>query len=151
MANPIIDGRDKEIINCLIIDSRQSYRKLAEKAKVSVATIMHRVNKLEKEKIIKKYTTVIDYEKLGYDVEVMIEISISKGKLFMVEKKIAVHPNVFAVYDITGASDAVILARFHNRRMMDNFLKEIQTYDFVESTHTKLILNTIKEDSLFVK
>ena len=147
----MLDELDKEIINSLLIDSRQSYRKLAKKLKVSVATIMHRVNKLEKEDVIKKYTAKINYEKLGYDIEVLIDIKISKGKLFLVEKKIASNPNVFAVYDTTGADDAVILARFPNRRKMDNFLKKIQTYDFVERTHTKLILNTIKEDQMFIK
>ena len=112
---------------------------------------MHRLNRLEKESILKKYTAKIDYEKIGYDVEVMIEIRISKGRLLDVEKKIAVHPNVFAVYDVTGAFDAVILARFRNRRQMDNFLKKIQTYEFVERTETKLILKTIKEDSIVIE
>lgn len=147
----MVDDIDKEIINNLLIDSRLSYRKLAKKLNCSVATVMHHVNKLEKQKIIQKYTAQLDYETLGYDIEVFIEIRISKGKLFMVEKKIASHPNVFAVYDVTGASDAIILARFKNRRSMDNFLKKIQTYDFVEGTHTKLILNTIKEDNILLK
>ena len=107
-------------------------------------------NKLEKEKVIEKYTAKLDYEKIGYDVEVMIELRISKGRLFEVEKKIAAHPNVFAIYDVTGAYDAVILARFPTRRQMDNFLKKIQTYEFVERTETKLILNTIKEENIGV-
>ncbi len=81
----------------------------------------------------------------------MIEIRISKGKLFDVEKKIAIHPNVFAVYDITGAFDALILARFPTRRQMDNFLKKLQTYDFVERTETKIILNTIKEENISIE
>jgi len=103
-----------------------------------------------KEGIIKKYTTKLDYEKIGYDVEVIIEIRISKGKLFEVERKIAMHPNVFAVYDITGAFDSLVLARFPTRRQMDHFLKKLQTYDFVERTETKLILNTIKDENIGV-
>lgn len=146
-----MDGVDKEIINNLILDSRLSYRKIASKLKVSVATVMHHVNQLEKDGIIKKYSAIIDYDKIGYDIEVLIEIKISKGKLFMIEKKIASNPNVFAVYDTTGEYDATILARFRNRRNMDNFLKKIQTYDFVERTHTKLILNTIKEEKMLIK
>ena len=145
------DSTDKKILNVLRENSRLSLRQIAEKVKVSVATVMHRLNKLEKEGILKKYTAKIDYEKIGYDVEVMIEIRISKGRLLDVEKKIAVHPNVFAVYDVTGAFDAVILARFRNRRQMDNFLKKIQTYEFVERTETKLILKTIKEESLMIE
>jgi len=73
---------------------------------------------------------------------------ISKGKLFEVEKKIAMHPNVFAVYDITGAFDCQVIAKFKNRRAMDKFLKLIQTYEFVQRTETILVLNTIKEQNI---
>jgi len=139
---------DKKIVNIIIDNSRLSLRQIAKKADVSVATVMHHINKLQKEGVIKKYTAKLDYEKAGYDVEVMIEIRISKGRLFDVEKKIAVHPNVFAVYDVTGAFDAVVLARFPTRRQMDTFLKKLQTYEFVERTETKLILNAIKEESI---
>ena len=145
-----LEATDKKILNILVDNSRLSLRKIAKKADVSVATVMHHIKKLEKEGIIKKYTTKLDYEKTGYDVEVIIEIRISKGKLFEVEKKIAMHPNVFAVYDITGAFDALVLARFPTRRRMDNFLKKLQTYEFVERTETKLILNTIKEENIEV-
>ena len=143
-----LDNVDKEIINALILDSKSSYRDIAKKVKVSVATAMNRTKRLEKEGIIKRYTTIIDYDKIGFDVEVMIEIRISKGKLFNVEKEIAHHPNVFGVYDLTGDFDAAILARFKNRKGMDAFLKKIQTYDFVERTNTRLILNTIKEKEI---
>ncbi|MBI5064969.1 Lrp/AsnC family transcriptional regulator [Candidatus Woesearchaeota archaeon] len=143
----MIDETDKKILNVLLDDSRLSYREIGKKVGVSVATVMHRVNRLEEEKVIKKYTTVLDYEKLGYDVEITIHMKIGKGKLIELENKIAKAKNVFAVYDVTGKSDAIVIARFKNRRSMDNFLKHIQTYDFVERTETSLILNTIKEES----
>jgi DNA-binding Lrp family transcriptional regulator len=145
-----LDDLDKNIINALISNSKLSYREIAKKVKVSVATIMHHIKKLEQDKIITRYTTKIDYDKVNFDVEVMIEVRISKGKLFEMEKKISNHPNVFAVYDLTGDFDAIILARFKNRKSMDSFLKKIQTYDFVERTNTRLILNTIKEKEIGV-
>jgi DNA-binding Lrp family transcriptional regulator len=145
-----LDETDRRILNILMENSRLSLRQIAKKANVSVATVMHHIKRLEDDKIIKKYSAKIDYEKLGFDVVVLIEIKISKGKLFEVEKKIATHPNVSAIYDITGTSDAVILARFPTTRQMDNFLKKIQTYEFVERTETKLVLNTIKEESMIL-
>ena len=146
-----LDDTDKKVLNALVDNSRLSLRKIAAKIGVSVATVMHHINKLEKEKIIRSYTAALDYEKIGYDIEVVIEIRISKGRLLDVEKKIAVHPNVFAIYDVTGTFDAVILARFKTRRQMDNFLKKIQTYDFVERTETKLVLQMIKEEGIKVE
>ena len=41
--------------------------------------------------------------------------------------------------------------RFPTRRQMDNFLKKLQTYEFVERTETKLILQTIKEGNIKVE
>ena len=145
-----LEDTDKKILNVIMENSRLSLRQIAKKANVSVATVMHHMKSLEENKIIKKYTTKIDYEKIGFDVVVLIEMKISKGKLFEVEKKIATHPNVSAIYDITGTSDAIILARFPTTRQMDNFLKKIQTYEFVERTETKLVLNTIKEESMML-
>ena len=136
---------DKSIMNILVLNSRLSMRQIAKKASVSVATIMHHMHMLEAQKVIKGYTAQFDYEKIGYDVEVMIEVKVSNGMLFEVERKICANPNVFAVYDITGAFDVVVLARFKSRRQMDVFLKKLQTYPHVERTETKLILNTMKE------
>ena len=145
-----VDVLARKIMNLLMQNSRQSSREISKQLKTSAATVISRMQKLEKARVIKKYSALVDYEKLGYDVEVVINIKISKGKLFQVEKKIAVHPNVFAVYDITGDYDVVVLARFQNRRALDTFLKNIQTYDFVDKTHTTLILNVIKDESMSI-
>ena len=144
-----LDSLDRHILSVLMDDSRLSYRQIAKKVGVSTATVMNRIKALEKE-IIKRYTVILDYEKLGYDVEVIIEVQISKGKMLQVEKEISNHPNVFAVYDTTGQFDASILARFPNRRKLDAFIKKLQTYDFVERTNTKIILNTIREKQVGV-
>ena len=140
----MLDNLGQKILSVLIDDSRLSYRKIAKKLGVSTATVISRIKGLEKENVILSYTAVLDHEKLGYDIEVMIEIRISKGRLLDVERKIATDPNVFAVYDVTGDFDAVVLARFKNRRAMDNFIKKLQTYNFVERTNTKMILHSLK-------
>ncbi|MBS3148418.1 Lrp/AsnC family transcriptional regulator [Candidatus Woesearchaeota archaeon] len=139
------DPLDDKILRLLLDNSRQSYREIARKLSISVATVMKRVQLLEKSKMIKGYTALLDYEKLGYDVGVLIEVRISKGKLLEMERRIASHPNVAAVYDHTGNFDCLILAKFKTRKQMDKFLKHIQTWDFVQRTETMLILNTLKE------
>ncbi len=143
-----LDEKNIAILNVLLDNARLSYRQIANRIDASVATVMHRVQALEKERIIKKYSTILDYEKLEYDITVLIEVQVGKGKLGLVEKKIAQHPNVVAVYDVTGTFDVIILAKFKNRRAMDAFLKKIQTYDFVLRTNTRLVLQTIKEEQI---
>jgi len=139
------DKTDIEILRVLEKNSRLSLRKIAKKVGVSVATVMHRLNRLEKESVIRGYTALLDYDKLGFELQAIISVDVSKGKLFEVEKKIATDPSVHAVYDITGHFDVIVIARFKTRKSLDNFIKKIQTYDFVEKTETAIVLNTIKE------
>ena len=140
-----IDEKDKRILNSLIGDSRKSYRELAKASKVSIATIGNRLKELTKKNIIQNYTTLIDYDKLGYETHVMISIRVSQGKEYSVERKLFNDPHVTSIYDITGDFDVLVIARFKNRKALDQYVKKIQTYEFVERTQTQLILNTIKE------
>lgn len=143
-----LDKVDKSILNILMENCKLSYRQIAKRANVSVGTVMNRIRKLTDAKIIKKYSCILDYDSIGYNLGVLIDVRVSKGRLFEVEKKIAESPFVFAVYDITGDFDVAILARFEDRRQLDDFVKNLQRIEFVERTHTKLILNYIKEEGM---
>ena len=145
-----LNNLDREIINALLDHSRLSLRQIAKRVHVSVATVMHHLKRLEEAKTITGYSAQVDYDALGYEFNALIDVSVSKGKLLQVEQKIATHPNVYAVYDITGASDVTVLARFKTRKALDEFLKKIQTYDFVEDTQTHLILRVIKDHQMLV-
>lgn len=144
----IFDELDLKVLSALSANSRLSLRKLAQKIDTSPATILHRLKKLEQSKAIRKYSVLVDYDVLGFDLSSVIKIEVAKGKLFEVEKKIATHPNVCSVFDVTGASDIIVVARFKTRAGLDAFLKKIQAFDFVKKTETSIILNTIKEDSV---
>ena len=124
--NTHLDQKDKEILNLIIQNSKLSFRQIAKKINSSAATVMNRIKRLRKSNIIKDYHISIDYEKIGYDFPVIIEIQVSHGKLKQVEEKIAKSPNIFAVYDTTGQFDVTVLGRFKTRREMDNYIKKCQ-------------------------
>ena len=141
-----LDELDWRILRELARDSRQSLRSLAKKLKVSISTISSRVRRLEKCGVIKGYTVVVDYEKLGLDLTAIIEITISRGQLLAVEREIAAMPGVFAVYDVTGLTDAIAIARVRNRKELNDLVKGILSMEYVERTNTRVVLNTVKED-----
>jgi DNA-binding Lrp family transcriptional regulator len=141
---------NQKILNLMLENSRLSFREIAKKLKVSVVTIIKHVKDMQENEIISNYSVDIDYEKLGYDVVAIVDLRITKGKLFEVEKKVATMKNVFAVYDVTGGYDCVVIAKFKSRKSLDGFLKKIQSFDFIERTNTKLVLNTIKEKNIEV-
>jgi len=140
-----IDKTDKEILKNLMVDARLSARQLAIKLGISTVTILTRIKKMENENIIKGYTALIDHEKLGYDLTAIIEI-IAKKDILGIEEKMAKIDNVCGVYDITGNTDTVIVAKFRERNELSNFVKALSSMDNVENTITHIVLNTVKED-----
>jgi DNA-binding Lrp family transcriptional regulator len=127
-------------------DSRQSYREVAKKVGVSSGTVASRVRELEEKGIVKRYTLLLDYERLGYELTAITEIIISRGKMLDVGEEIAKMGQTCGVYNITGDSDIMVVCKFKTRKELSDFTKKILTIPNVERTKTHLVLNTLKED-----
>ncbi len=141
-----LDETDIKILKALTSDARLSSRQIANQCDVSIGTVLSRMKRMEKEGIIKGYSVLLDHEKLGYELTVVSEITVSKGRLLEVENEIARLPNVCCVYDVTGLIDAVIIAKFKNREELSKFTKRLLAIPYVERTNTHVVLTTIKED-----
>ena len=142
----VLDETDEKILKNLLVDTRQSARQLALKLGMSTVTILSRIKKLEKAKIIRGYTAIIDHEKIGYSLTAIIEIIAKNDKVIDIEEEIAKFENVCGVYDITGSTDTIIIAKFKERTELSKFVKELATIPNVENTITHVVLNTAKED-----
>lgn len=141
-----MDEIDIKILKELVNDARLSYNEIARRIGIAVGTVATRITNLEKQGVIKGYNAIVDGEKLGYDVVAVIEVTVSGGKITEVEEEVAKNPNVYAVYDVTGPSDVMLITRFKNRRELSKFVKSILALKFVERTITHVVLATVKED-----
>ena len=142
----VLDDIDFKIINILIKDARKPAQDIANETNKHLTTITRRIRNIEEKGIIKGYTAVVDYEALGLELTVVTQLTMAKGKLFEAEKAIANLPGVCAVYDVTGRIDAIVIAKFRNRKEVSEFAKKILAMPFVDRTETHIALNIIKED-----
>jgi len=145
-----IDDRDIKILTHLLTDARQSARQLAHRLDISTVTMISRIKKLEKSKIIQGYSARLNHELLGYDITAIIEIKTTEGKMLEIENKIAKQDNVIAVYDITGDADTIVIAKFKDRKSLSTFVKKLSAVPNIENTVTHIVLNTIKEDDRLI-
>ena len=113
---------------------------------VSVGTVLSRIKKMEDAGLIKGYSAILDHGMLGYELTVVTEITVSKGRLVETEKQIAKNPNVCGVYDVTGLTDAVIIAKFKSREALGHFTKQLLALPYIERTNTHVVLTTVKEN-----
>ncbi len=76
----------------------------------------------------------------------VIEIIAKKDKIIQVEDELSGIENVCAVYDVTGNTDTLIIAKFKGREDLSRFVKNLSSIPNVENTITHVVLNTVKED-----
>lgn len=141
-----LDDIDRKLLKELLMNSNRSQRELAKAIGVSTATVINHIQRLESAGVIKDYTVMLDYERLGYELTAIVEMTVSRGKLIEVEKAVSKLPYVCAVYDITGEIDAIIVAKFRNRQELSEFPKALLGMPDIQRTNTHVVLNTIKED-----
>jgi DNA-binding Lrp family transcriptional regulator len=142
----VLNETDMKILQVLLEDARFSSRQIAKKVGISVGTVLSRIKKMEDEGLIKGYSVMMDHEKLGYELTVVMEVTVSKGRLVEMENEIAKLSNVCSVYDVTGLTDAFIIAKFKSREELGRFTKRLLALPYIERTNTHVVLTTVKED-----
>ena len=141
-----LDEVDRSILEELNSDARHSHREIAQRLKISPTTVSARVARMEEQGVIRGYIPVLDDELLGWYLWAAIGIRISKGRLREVEERLAKDARAYAIYDITGDNDALLIGRFRDRRDLDRFVKHVLQDPYIERTNTQVILNRVKED-----
>src|SRR4030043_278212 len=141
-----LNETDVKILKGLLEDARFSSRQIAKNVGVSVGTVLSRIKKMEDQGIIKGYSALLDHERIGYELTVVTEITVSKGRLTETESEIAKISNVCGVYDVTGLTDAIIIAKFRSREELGRFTKTLLALPYIERTNTHVVLKTVKEN-----
>jgi DNA-binding Lrp family transcriptional regulator len=142
----VLNETDMKILQVLLEDARFSSRQIAKRVGVSVGTVLSRIKRMEDDGLIKGYSVLMDHEKLGFELTVVMEITVSKGRLVEMENEIAKISNVCCVYDVTGLTDAFLIAKFKSREELGKFTKRLLALPYIERTNTHVVLTTVKED-----
>ncbi len=145
MTKAKIDDIDYKIIQVLCEDARTSLRKISERIGVSLGAVSNRVKKLEQSGVIQGYSVLLNPEKIGWELNVVIGLRIQKGRLIEIQEKIAKDNRIYGAYDVTGDFDSMILARAKDREDLDKLSKNVLSIEGVERSVTHLVLNTVKE------
>ena len=136
-----LDDTDRRLLAVLLEDARISQRGLAQRIGVAQGTITNRLRRLEELGVIKGYTVLLEPESIGWTMTVITGLRIEKGSMINVQQNIAADPRVFAVYDVTGDYDSMVLARVKSRKDLDDLTKTVFTLKGVQRSFTQVVLN----------
>ncbi len=142
-----VDKTDLLILRELRENCKRPVRELAQILHIHPNTLLQRIKKLEKSKVIRKYTADIDYRAIGYDMHAIVNIRIKKRGLEdeNLLKQVTGIPEVQSLYAVTGGSDCIAIIKAKNRDDLVRVLQIIQTQETVLRTTSYIVLLTYKE------
>ena len=142
----MLDETSLRVLEEYLRDARQSFREIARRTGYSSGTVASRMREMEEAGVIKRYTVQLDYERLGYELTVITEIIVSDGMMLEVGGRISKIPQTIGVYNVTGDSDIMVVAKFKTRQQLSDFTKNLTKMPHVVRTKTHVVLNTLKEE-----
>ena len=137
---------DARLIDELSQDARQSSAEIARKLNVSETTVRRRIERLEKDGIV-KFKVTVDPAKLGYSITAIVAIEVELGKIDEGSDALASHPNVRYVCLCTGNHDIFVGAWFRSSKELTDFIKNyLAKIHGLRKSETFIILDVKKDE-----
>jgi DNA-binding Lrp family transcriptional regulator len=140
----VMDKSIKEkILTILMSDSRKSFRAIAKELNISTTTVSRLVKELEDDGMIIGYTTLIDWQKLGYDSTLCLQVGITPGAdTEKVGKALKAIPSVKQVFYTTGDMTFSAYAVCKNSEDAADILEKLRKIAGIERVVPHTILKT---------
>jgi len=143
-----MDEKDREILKELMADGKAKIKKIAKKLCLPMSTVHHRILRMEKEGLIKRYAAIPDYRKIGLPILAYVFVNIDYSKITSQEEaahEIKKIPNVMEVDIVSGEIDIVAQVRTKDiDELSDVVIKKMRNIKGVAKTVTSIVMKNIE-------
>ena len=146
-----MDEKDREILCILEDNSKLSANDIAQMVSLDTQDVEKRIHELEEMQVIRKYATVIDWEKAGNgEVSAIIELKVSPERDFgydRIAERLSRFKQVRTLRLITGTYDLQLIVSGRNMQEVSRFVSEhVAPMDRIRETATHIIMKSYKEN-----
>jgi DNA-binding Lrp family transcriptional regulator len=133
LDTPKLTRNDQEVLKNIILQAKTSDKEIAEKVGLTPQGVFKIRNKLEQLGIIKGYSPIIDFKKIGITVMAVLVIKLTSDvwDIFsdaQISERIKQIPLIISAYRVAEPDVThILLMGFKSSQQMDNYLIKIQT------------------------
>ncbi|MBE0441585.1 MAG: Lrp/AsnC family transcriptional regulator [Psychrobacter sp.] len=146
--NHVLDDIDKAILNLLQSDATLPLKTVAEQVHVSIATAQRRIQTLTNTGVITKQVAIVNPEKVGYGLTVVVLIDIERSNTSMqhrFERLMEAQPRVMSCYEISGDFAFMLMVNAKNMSDYHQFTRNMLTYENnVRNFKSQFVMNFTK-------
>ncbi len=129
--NSEIDNTDLKILSLLMQDATLPYTEIGEKVFVSGSTVHVRMRKLQQMGVVKGSQLIVDYAKLGWDINAFLGIYLEKSSHYAeAARELAKIPEIISLHYTTGIYSlfARVICRDtqHLREVLSDKIQKVQ-------------------------
>ena len=140
-----LDLIDQEILKLLSENSRMSYVEIGKRVSLSRVAVKSRMESLEKEGIIERFSIVINPEKVGRMISAFFDVEAEPRLLLDVAHSIRDLEAVTDVYQMTGSSSLHVHATLELNEDLERFLREeLYTIPGIVKINVNVIVSRFK-------
>lgn len=134
-----LDDIGRKILEELQRNSRVSFRELGKRINLSCSSVIERVKRMEEDGLIQGYAVLLDAEKMGFAVCVIVNIkSNSPEDEKLLAGRLREDPSVLQFWNVTGNNDFVVEALFPDVKKMNRFLVSLGSHG---QTFSSVVIN----------
>ena len=138
-----LDALDLSLLDLLAVDARSTIKALGEKLGVPPTTVYYRLKKLERSRVIRGYTILVDPEVLGLShVITLMEIALDKAN--SVINELTRLNNVVEVYRVMGRGDIVASLVARDLKTLSFLQEKIAEIEGVRESESFVIIKEHK-------
>jgi len=141
-----LDEEDFIILKELQEDGRISYADLSRKTGIPDSTIHDKIKRLISRGVIKKFTAILNDEKVGVNIAAIIGVETGAKLYKNVAEALCEVDEVVEIYGTTAEFDLMIKVRASTRDELSKILNQIRKIDGVDDLYVSSILEVFKEE-----
>jgi Lrp/AsnC family leucine-responsive transcriptional regulator len=148
----MIDEIDAKILNILQNNSRTTNADISRQINMAASAVFERIRRLEKKKIIKKYSVEIEPVEVGKSLLAFIEVK-ANGPIVdqKTAREISKIAEVQEVHIVAGEDCYLVKVRVAHTKALTELLRtKFAAIGSVRTTNTIIVLETVKETSELV-
>jgi Lrp/AsnC family transcriptional regulator, regulator for asnA, asnC and gidA len=137
--------RDIVLMTFFRNNSRENLTQISRLTHIPVSTIFDKLKNFEKE-LIHKHTVLVDFKKLGFDIQINILFKIAKESREDFKKFLMGSEHVNSVFRVNNGFDYMVEAIFKDMSDLHNFTEQLDRFK-IEAKQELFILEDLKRES----
>ena len=139
-----MDETDRVIVALLRENARRSYQDIGRRVHLSAPAVKRRVDRLEGDRVILGYTSVVDPPAFGWHAEAFVDL-FCEGTMpgEAIKRAVENEAGVVSAHTVAGEASARLHVMAQDTKDLEQVLERIRSTQGVTRTVTEVVLSTL--------